>query len=132
MYIIFKNFFSKEIKKYLNKKQLVNKKLMNFISKKSIQIFFSIRLIPGIPYQIPDLLPIVFNMNILTFISTKFLGSLISNLILINIFSNFFQKLNIKYVENASHTDLNLVISIVLFILLLVIGFYFKGKYFKN
>ena len=132
MYIIFKNFFSKEIKKYLNKKKLVNKKLMNFITKNQFKFFFSIRLIPGIPYQIPDLLPVIFNMNILTFISTKFLGSLISNLIIIIIFSNFYQKLNIKYVENASNTDLNLLISILLFILLLVIGFYFKGKYFKN
>ena len=89
---------------------------MNFISKNQFKFFFSIRLIPGIPYQIPDLLPIIFNMNILTFISTKFLGSLISNLIIINIFINFYQKLNIKYVENTSNTDLNLLISIVLFI----------------
>lgn len=132
MYLIFKNFFSKEIKRYLKKKKLVNKKLLNFISKNQFKFFFSIRIIPGIPYQIPDLLPIIFNMKILTFISTKFLGSLISNFIIINIFSKFYQKLNVKYVENTSNTDLNLLISIVLFILLLVIGFYFKGKYFKK
>jgi len=132
MYIIFKNFFSKEIKNYLNKKKLVNKKLMTFISRNQFKFFFSIRLIPGIPYQIPDLLPVIFNIKIFTFISAKFLGSLISNFIIINIFSNVYQKLNIKHLENVSNNDLNLFISIVMFFLLLLVGFYFKGKYFKN
>lgn len=132
MYIIFKNFFSKEIKNYLNKKKLVNKKLMSFISRNQFKFFFSIRLIPGIPYQIPDLLPVIFNVKIFTFISAKFLGSLISNFIIINIFSNVYQKLNIKHLENVSNNDLNLFISIVMFFLLLLVGFYFKGKYFKN
>ncbi len=132
MYIIFKNFFSKEIKNYLNKKKLVNKKLMSFISRNQFKFFFSIRLIPGIPYQIPDLLPVIFNIKIFTFISAKFLGSLISNFIIINIFSNVYQKLNIKHLENVSNNDLNLFISIVMFFLLLLVGFYFKGKYFKN
>ena len=132
MYIIFKNFFSKEIKNYLNKKKLVNKKLMTFISRNQFKFFFSIRLIPGIPYQIPDLLPVIFNVKIFTFISAKFLGSLISNFIIINIFSNVYQKLNIKHLENVSNNDLNLFISIVMFFLLLLVGFYFKGKYFKN
>ena len=132
MYIIFKNFFSKEIKNYLNKKKLVNKKLMTFISRNQFKFFFSIRLIPGIPYQIPDLLPVIFNIKIFTFISAKFLGSLISNFIIINIFSNVYQKLNIKHLENVSNNDLNLFISILMFFLLLLVGFYFKGKYFKN
>lgn len=132
MYIIFKNFFSKEIKNYLNKKKLVNKKLITFISRNQFKFFFSIRLIPGIPYQIPDLLPVIFNIKIFTFISAKFLGSLISNFIIINIFSNVYQKLNIKHVENVLSSDLNLFISIVMFFLLLLVGFYYKGKYFKN
>lgn len=132
MYLIFKNFFSLKIRQYLEKKKLINIKLMKMIEKNQFKFFFSIRLIPGIPYQIPDLLPIIFNMKVYLFIISKFFGSLLSNFIIINIFSNIFQKLDIKYIDKPQNIDINLFIFLSLFILLFLIGFFFKKKYFKN
>ena len=132
MYTIFKNYFSKDIKNYLNKKKIINTKLMNLINRNKFKFFFSIRLIPGIPYQIPDLLPILFNMSIISFFLSKFLGSLISNFVIINMFSNIYQKLNIKFYDNSINQDLSLLISIIIFLLFFMVGINFKKKYFKN
>ncbi len=132
MYLVFKNFFSLKIRQYLKKKNLLNIKLMKMIEKNQFKFFFSIRLIPGIPYQIPDLLPIIFNMKVYLFIISKFFGSLLSNFIIINIFSNIFQKLNIKYIDKPQNTDISLFIFLLLFISFFAVGFFFKKKYFKN
>ena len=132
MYAIFKSFFSNKIKKYLNKKKLLNNRLTNIINRNQFKFFFLIRLIPGIPYQISDLLPIVFGMKVYLFIISKFFGSLISNFIIINIFSNIYQKLNIKYLENSQNLDINLSIFLGLFFVLFLLGFYFRKNLFKN
>jgi len=132
MYVVFKSFFSNKIKKYLSKKKLLNNRLTNIINRNQFKFFFLIRLIPGIPYQISDLLPIVFGMKVYLFIISKFFGSLISNFIIINIFSNIYQKLNIKYLENSQNLDTHLLIFLGLFLISFLLGFYFRKNIFKN
>ena len=88
-------------------------------------------MIPAIPYQITDLLPIVFNMNVKSYFFTKFIGSFLSNLIIINMLANFYKKINLKFDDSLIDINASLIISIFLFIILIVLGFYYKKKFFK-
>ena len=89
MYLFLKSYFKSEIKNYLKKKKIISNNIYKKINNRKIFFFIFIRMIPAIPYQITDLLPIVFNMNVKSYFFTKFIGSFLSNLIIINMLANF-------------------------------------------
>ena len=64
MYFFLNKFFYKDINKYLKKKKILNKKIYEFIHKNEFFFFVIIRTVPIIPYQLTDILPIIFNMKI--------------------------------------------------------------------
>ena len=130
MYFILKKFFYKDIKNYINQKKFLNKKLFDYIKKNDFKFFLFVRFIPGVPYQIPDLLPVIFNMKIRSYFLSKYLGSFFSNLIIINICSEFYKEIDLKYNNNVSEVNLNLILSIILFFLIIYYGLKFKKKIF--
>ena len=131
MYLFLKSYFKSEIKNYLKKKKIISNNIYKKINNRKIFFFIFIRMIPAIPYQITDLLPIVFNMNVKSYFFTKFIGSFLSNLIIINMLANFYKKINLKFDDSLIDINASLIISIFLFIILIVLGFYYKKKFFK-
>ena len=131
MYLFLKSYFKIEIKNYLKKKKIISNNIYKKINNRKIFFFIFVRMIPSIPYQITDLLPIVFNMNIKSYFFTKFIGSFLSNLIIINMLANFYKKINLKFDDSLIDINASLIISIFLFIILIVLGFYYKKKFFK-
>ena len=132
MYFFIKKFFINEVKKYIKKKNILNKKLYKKINNNKFKFFLTIRLIPGIPYQITDILPIIFNMKLKSYLLSKFFGSLFSNFIIIYMFSNLFKKLGLKYNDSLLDINLSLFISVILFITLLIFGYIYKNKFLNK
>ena len=132
MYFFIKKFFISEVKKYIKKKNILNKKLYKKIDNNKFKFFLTIRMIPGIPYQITDILPIIFNMKLQSYFLAKFFGSLFSNFIIIYMFSNLFKKLGLKYNDSLLDINLSLFISVILFITLLICGYIYKKKFLNK
>ena len=130
MYSFLKVFFIKDVKEYIKSKNFLNKKLYKKINNNKFKFFLTIRMIPGIPYQITDILPIIFNMKLPSYLASKFFGSFFSNLIIISMFSNLFKKLDLKYNEGLLNINLSLFISVLLFLVLLIYGYIYKKKFF--
>ena len=132
MYFLLKKFFTREVNDYIEKKNFLSQKLYNKIKNNKFKFFLTIRMIPGIPYQITDILPIIFNMRIQSYFISKFFGSFFSNFIIINMFSNLFKKLDLKYNESLLNINVSLFISIFLFLTLLIFGYIYKKKIFDK
>ena len=79
-----------------------------------------------------DLAPILIDAKIINYILGKFIGSILPNLILLNIVHNFF-----KFYEKENELNLNLfesrefLLSILFFIVFLLISYFIKSKFFK-
>jgi len=131
LYIFLSKFYSKDIINYLKKKNYVDLKLFKFIKKNTFKFFTTVRMFPGIPYQFPDLLPLLFKMKFVNYFFSKYIGSLLSNIVIIYLMNNIFVKMELKHSKQILDIDLSLIISIVIFFSLFLLGFYLKKKYFK-
>lgn len=129
MYIVMKKYFNVRIQNYLIKKKIIDASFYGYITQNKFKSFVALRLIPGMPAQLIDLLPLMFNLNYSTYFLSKFFGSFFSNLILVNASSVLFQKFNIKSYDSSYNLDLNLVLSILLIFVLLLLGIYIKKKF---
>ena len=89
-------------------------------------------MIPGIPYQITDILPVIFNMKLQSYFLSKFFGSLFSNFIIIYMFSNLFKKLGLKYNDSLLNINFSLFISVILFSILIIFGYIYKKKFLNK
>ena len=131
MYFYFKKNFYIEIKNYLESKKILTNKIYKKIKSNKLIFFIFIRTIPAVPYQLTDLMPIPFNLSIKSYFITKFLGSLISNFIIISTLDSLFKKFNLKFNTNLINIDLTLSISILLLVFFILLGWFYKKKLFN-
>ena len=116
-------FYHKTFYDYLNKKINFNRINKNKISKllKTNELYnlILLRLIPGIPVQVVDTLPLLIGVKFKNYILSKFIGSLIPHYLIINFFSALFQNLN-------NNLDVNIDLSVTreLLIAFLIFGLF--------
>ena len=83
LYCFANHYFKDLVEKYLGNKY---SKLKNNINENELSYFFSLRVVPGIPFPIKNLLPVLFNMRKEFLFATLF-GEAVPIIISISIFS---------------------------------------------
>jgi uncharacterized membrane protein YdjX (TVP38/TMEM64 family) len=130
---MFSKYFFKD---FIKKKFLM--KYQNFESKfKKNEFFFMIiyRLIGAIPFPIANILPVIFNVNIINYFFGSLLGLMPSVFVIAALGSGFESIIN-DYDTTPSIIDLisssEIYIPIILFFLLIIIVFFLKKFFLKN
>ena len=130
---IFANYFLKEIirEKFLNRYQKLEEKF-----RKSEFLYLLIyRFVGGIPFQIQNILPCIFDVKILNFFWSTFLGMMPSLFLIISIGSGLEEIID-QNLEAPSIFDLvsspSIYIPMIAFFVLLGITIFFRGIFYKN
>ena len=128
----FANLYFKDlVEKYLGSKY---SGLKNNIQENELIYFFSLRVVPGIPFPIKNLLPVLFSMKIKNYFFATLFGEALPLIISISIFSGLSNAF-----ESDKDLNLNLLFDPEIFFPLLALAMmslianYVKKKYFgKN
>ena len=130
---IFANFFLKEMirDKFLNKFKNLEEKF-----KKSEFIYLLIfRFVGGVPFQIQNVLPCIFNVKLRNFFWSTFLGMIPSLFLIISIGSGLEDIID-KNLEAPKIIDLitspSIYIPMIAFFTLLIITIFFRKLFYKN
>ena len=130
---IFANYFLKEIvsEKFLNRYQKLEEKF-----RKSEFLYLLIyRFVGGIPFQIQNILPCIFNVKIFNFFWSTFLGMMPSLFLIISIGSGLEEIID-QNLEAPSIFDLvsspSIYIPMIAFFVLLGITIFFRRIFYKN
>jgi len=130
LYIFANHYFKDLVEKYLGSKY---SGLKNNVNQNELSYFFSLRVIPGIPFPIKNLLPVLFNMKLKNFFLATLFGEAIPIIISVSIFSglsNAFESdkdlnLNLLFAPEVSFPLLALAV-------MSLIANYVKKKYFNK
>ena len=130
LYLFANHYFKDLVEKYLGTKYASIKQNVN---QNELSYFFSLRVIPGIPFPIKNLLPVLFNMKLKNFFLATLFGEAAPIIISVSIFSGL---------SNAFESDkdlkLNLLFSPEIFFPLLALAMmslianFVKKKYFNK
>ena len=130
---IFANYFLKEIikDKFLNRFKNLEEKF-----RKSEFLYLLIyRFVGGIPFQVQNVLPCIFNVKISNFFWSTFLGMIPSLFLVISIGSGLEEIIN-ENLETPSMFDLitspSIYIPLIAFFVLLGITIFFRKLFYKN
>jgi len=130
---VFANYFLKEIirDKFLNRFKKLEEKF-----RKSEFIYLLIyRFVGGIPFQIQNVLPCIFDVKIINFFWSTFLGMIPSLFLIISIGSGLEEIID-KNLEAPSILDLitspSIYIPMIAFFVLLGITIFFRKTFYKN
>ena len=130
---VFANFFFKEMirDKFLNRFGSLEEKF-----KKSEFIYLLIyRFVGGIPFQIQNVLPCIFNVKIYNFFCSTFLG-VMPTLFIVTTIGSGLEKIINKNVEPPSFavliTSPSIYIPLIAFFVLLIITFSFRKLFYKK
>ena len=130
---IFANFFLKEIirDKFLNRFKKLEEKF-----KKSEFIYLLIfRFVGGVPFQIQNVLPCIFNVKVFNFFWSTLLGVVPSLFLVISIGSGLEEIID-KNLEAPSMIDLisssSIYIPLIAFIILLIITVLLRKLFYKK
>ena len=130
---IFANFFLKEMirDRFLNRFQKLEEKF-----RKSEFLYLLIyRFIGGIPFQIQNVLPCIFNVKVYNYFWSTFLGMIPSLFIMISIGSGLEEIIN-QNLNAPSVIDLitspSIYIPLIAFFGLLIITIFFRKVFYKN
>jgi len=130
LYIFANHYFKDLVEKYLGSKY---SGLKNNVNQNELSYFFSLRVIPGIPFPIKNLLPVLFNMKLKNFFLATLFGEAIPIIISVSIFSGLSNAF-----ESDKDLNLNLLFTPEIFFPLLalavmsLIANYVKKKYFNK
>ena len=130
---IFANFFLKEMIKdrFLNRFQKLEEKFQ----RSEFLYLLVYRFIGGIPFQIQNVLPCIFNVKVYNYFWSTFLGMMPSLFIVISIGSGLEeiidQNLNAPSVIDLI-TSPSIYIPLIAFFSLLVFTIFFRKKFYKN
>ena len=131
LYIFANLYFKDLVEKYLGSKY---SGLKNNIQANELIYFFSLRVVPGIPFPIKNLLPVLFSMKIKNYFFATLFGEALPLIISISIFSGLSNAF-----ESDKDLNLNLLFDPEIFFPLLALAMmslianYVKKKYFgKN
>ena len=129
LYCFANHYFKDLVEKYLGNKY---SKLKNNINENELSYFFSLRVVPGIPFPIKNLLPVLFNMKIKNYFLATLFGEAVPIIISVSIFSG----ISSAFQSNKGFS-LNLLFAPEIFFPLLALALmslvanYIKKKYFN-
>ncbi len=130
---IFANYFFKDLieEKFLNKFKNLEKKF----KKKEFTFLLIYRFVGGIPFQVANLLPVLFNVKIKNYLLGTFLGILPQSFIICSLGSGI-EKIIKNNDEVPSFSKLllspEIFLPIIGFIFLIVITLWVKKKFYDN
>ena len=130
LYFFANNYFKDLVEKYLGAKYISIKQNVN---QNELTYFFSLRVIPGIPFPVKNILPVLFNMKIKNFFFATLFGEAIPTIISVSIFSGLSNAF-----ESDKDLNLNLLFSPEIFFPLLALAMmslianFVKKKYFNK
>ena len=130
LYLFANHYFKDLVEKYLGTKYASIKQNVN---QNELSYFFSLRVIPGIPFPIKNLLPVLFNMKLKNFFLATLFGEAAPIIISVSIFSGLSNAF-----ESDKDLNLNLLFSPGIFFPLLALAMmslianFVKKKYFNK
>jgi len=130
LYLFANHYFKDLVEKYLGTKYASVKQNVN---QNELSYFFSLRVIPGIPFPIKNLLPVLFNMKLKNFFLATLFGEAAPIIISVSIFSGLSNAF-----ESDKDLNLNLLFSPEIFFPLLALAMmslianFVKKKYFNK
>ena len=130
LYLFANHYFKDLVEKYLGTKYASIKQNVN---QNELSYFFSLRVVPGIPFPIKNLLPVLFNMKLKNFFLATLFGEAAPIIISVSIFSGLSNAF-----ESDKDLNLNLLFSPEIFFPLLALAMmslianFVKKKYFNK
>ena len=130
LYLFANHYFKDLVYQYLSSRFL---SLKNHFNENEFSYFFFIRVIPGIPFPIKNIMPVLFNMKLKNFFLATFLGESVPIIISVSIVSGF-----AGAIESNASLDFNLFFTPEILLPLLVLGFmvvltnFLKKKYLRK
>ena len=130
LYLFANHYFKDLVYQYLSSRFL---SLKNHFNENEFSYFFFIRVIPGIPFPIKNILPVLFNMKLKNFFLATFLGESVPIIISVSIVSGF-----AGAIESNASLDFNLFFTPEILLPLLGLGFmvvltnFLKKKYLRK
>ena len=129
LYCFANHYFKDLVEKYLGNKY---SKLKNNINENELSYFFSLRVVPGIPFPIKNLLPVLFNMKVKNYFLATLFGEAVPIIISVSIFSGISSAF-----QSNKDFSLNLLFAPEIFSPLLALALmslvanYIKKQYFN-
>ena len=130
LYLFANHYFKDLVYQYLSSRFL---SLKNHFNENEFSYFFFIRVIPGIPFPIKNIMPVLFNMKLKNFFLATFFGESVPIIISVSIVSGF-----ASAIESNASLDFNLFFTPEILLPLLGLGFmvvltnFLKKKYLKK
>ena len=130
LYLFANHYFKDLVFKYLAVRFL---SLKNHFNENEFSYFFFIRVIPGIPFPIKNVMPVLFNMKVKNYFFATLLGEAIPIIISVSIVSGF-----AGAIQSNENLNFSLLYSPEIFLPLLGLGImvvltnYLKKKYIKK
>ena len=130
LYVFANHYFKDLVERYIGPKY---PNIKNNINENELSYFFSLRVIPGIPFPIKNLLPILFNVKLKNYFLATLFGEAPGIIIMISIFSGL-----TNVIQSDKEINLNILFSPEVFFPLLALALmslianFVKKKYFKN
>ena len=130
LYLFANHYFKDLVYQYLSSRFL---SLKNHFNENEFSYFFFIRVIPGIPFPIKNILPVLFNIKLKNYFLATFLGESVPIIISVSIVSGF-----AGAIESNASLDFNLFFTPEILLPLLGLGFmvvltnFLKKKYLKK
>ena len=130
LYLFANHYFKDLVYQYLSSRFL---SLKNHFNENEFSYFFFIRVIPGIPFPIKNIMPVLFNMKLKNFFLATFLGESVPIIISVSIVSGF-----AGAIESNASLDFNLFFTPEILLPLLGLGFmvvltnFLKKKYLRK
>ena len=130
---IFANYFLKEMirDRFLNRFQKLEEKFQ----KSEFLYLLIYRFIGGIPFQIQNVLPCIFNVKVYNYFWSTFLGMIPSLFVMISIGSGLEEIID-QNLNSPTMVDLitspSIYIPLIAFFSLLLVTIFFRKKFYKN
>ena len=130
LYMFANHYFKDLVFEYLSSRFL---SLKNHFNENEFSYFFFLRVIPGIPFPIKNIMPVLFNIKLKNFFLATFLGELVPIVISVSIISGI-----AGAIESDKKLNFDLLYAPEIFLPLLGLGFmvllgnYLKKKYFRK
>ena len=130
LYLFANHYFKDLVFKYLAVRFL---SLKNHFNENEFSYFFFVRVIPGIPFPIKNVMPVLFNMKVKNYFFATLLGEAIPIIISVSIVSGF-----AGAIQSNENLNFSLLYSPEIFLPLLGLGImvvltnYLKKKYIKK
>ncbi len=128
-YLFFKSLTKEIVKDKLKYKY---SKYLKLINKNNFLYFTVLRMIPGIPFQVLNILPILINMKIIVFFIATIIGSSFSKFFIILLSNEIFLNLSLNYSLLNILLSPRFLIIILIFILFILISFIIGKKFIHD